>query len=722
MSIINRRRFIKKSATAAGISLAFGDLMANLDISSTISQQSISGIKTRHPSLHFDAGKLKQLRKQALGTHEVYANRLYAWVDEKKSWTPPKITGIDGDEVPLEESGAFLTNAALAYSLSGKNEYLEISRKWALAMCEYPKDAIAIRNYGIGIYAAGLARAYDWLYYKLTSKEKEILKDSILDIVSRIYKGTQDGAIVPMWWTKAYLHHDHWIAVGGFGEAALALIGEVEDAGKYAAYAKANFDIIWSWLADDGAWHEGAADWCYALAPTLWFYGAWESVVGENLQKVPWIKNTALYRLYHWLPDNSYIYLNDSFRSGRYSTSGGASCHLLRRLASIFRDGHAQWLADQDEVFDMKPSPKGVYQAPYEKLSFTGEPKEYPNPQSQCASWNMLWYDPSVEPIPPEQLPNAQHFTNQGIVIMRTGWNKDDAIVSLHCAPLSGHKCAERVRNGEKIVENFFSHAHVDYNAFTLFTRGQYFIIPAGYAKRSSGFQNVVCVNGNNFIGDPSLNIKMVGFRNEKDFSYAIGDATDGFSPQQGVQLYRRHILLFENKWLIVFDDLTLNELGTRFRGYNHFSWTVHSHPKTHNFTISGNSVVWKSNNENKPTLTLYLSEPQEFAWERKLLQSTKGLVMMEALRLSKPEWNSNKMQVMSVWKWDDLPEAPRLYKHQDFIAVLLGKDKGIGFLQKPGIPSGLSGNELKGCELILFGSEPDKPDSFIRVKDGKIL
>ena len=281
-----------------------------------------------------------------------------------------------------------------------------------------------LRNYGIGIYAAGLARAYDWLYHKLTSKEKEIIKGSILDIVSRMYEGSLDGAVNPMWWAKAYLHHDHWISVGGYGEAALALIGEAEDAGKYAACAKADFDIILSWLADDGAWHEGVADWCYALAPMLWFYGAWESVVNENLLLVPWIRNTAIYRLYHRLPDNSYVYLNDSFRSGRYSTSGSASCHLLRRLASIFHDGHAQWLAEQDEVFDMKPSPKGVYRAPYEKLSFLGEPEEYPNPGSQCASWNMLWYDPSVKSVSPEQLPTARHFTNQGIVIMRTGWTK----------------------------------------------------------------------------------------------------------------------------------------------------------------------------------------------------------------------------------------------------------------------------------------------------------
>ena len=176
----------------------------------------------------------------------------------------------------------------------------------------------------------------------------------------------------------------------------------------------------------------------------------------------------------------------------------------------------------------------------------------------------------------------------------------------------------------------------------------------------------------------------MTGFRNEKNFSYAVGDAAAGFQSQPGVRYYRRHILLFENKWLIVFDDLILNDSDMRNRGFNHFSWTVHSDPATHKFSISGNRVEWKSLNENKPPLYLYLLEPQEFAWERKLLQSTRGLSMMEALSLSKPEWITNKMQVMSVWTWDELPEAPRLIKHPDFIAVLLGKEKGAGFLRAP--------------------------------------
>jgi len=731
MNMINRRGFIRKS-TGSLFSLAIAGKLTgnNLSIPSWTEfslqeslnslQEKLAQIKPKHPSLHFNADGLRELRKKAVGTHQRYAEQLYKWVELNKSWSPPLITGFDGDEVQLEESAAFITNMALAYCLSRKKEYLDLTREWAQEMCKYPKDAI--RNYGIGIYAAGLARTYDWLYHDLEPSQRETIKKALLDIVSRMYEGTLPGAAVPMWWAKAYMHHDHWIAAGGFGEASLAILGEVDDSCRYAAYAKLNFDTILSWLSDDGAWHEGAADWCYAMAPLLWFYGAWETVAGENLHDTPWIKNTGLYRLYHWLPDDSYIYLDDSFRSGRYSTSGGASCHLLRRLASLFQDGHLQWLADRDEIFDLKPSPKGVYQAPYEKLSFTGEPKEYPNPVSQCVSWNILWYDPAIKAIPPDNLPVSKHFENQGITIMRTGWNNNETVVSFTCAPLSGHLCAQRMRNGEKIVRNFYSHAHLDFNSFTLFANGQYFIIPAGYARRTSSFQNVISVNGANFIADPASGMKLTAFICKENFSYAVGDATEAFITDLGVKKYLRHILLFENNWLVILDDLDLDAKTATNRGYKHFKWTVHNDPNSHAPEISGRHVSWRSSGNHQPALSMLVLEPREFACETGILQSTRGKNMMEAVRITKSEWGSDKMQVLTIWSWHEMKEVPSLIKTNDYIGAFIGETKGIVFNMTDKIPSEFPDKDFKDREILFLGFDTRKADSFAVIRDGKIL
>lgn len=738
MESLNRRNFLKKSAATIGLFssvitaprcrclLARQTLLPQRRKASQSGKQTdvliarLANIHSKHPSLHFDAKGLEQLRRRATGTHRRYAKMLFDWVDKNKRWSPLDMPYPAGREVALEQSGAFVTNVALAFVLSQRDEHLRLARKWIMEMLEYPKNGV--RNYGFGIYAAGLARAYDWLYHYLIPKEHRKIITNLVQVVSRLYQGSIPDSKGEFWWAKAYMHHDHWIPVGGYGEAALALLGEVKDASKWAARAKTDFDFALSLLDDDGAWHEGPADWCYTMAPLLWFYSAWQSVVGENLHNVPWIRNTAKYRLYHWLPDDSYVYLNDSFRSGRYNTSGSASCHLLRRLASLFRDGYTQWLADRDEAFDMKPGPKGVYQAPYEDLSFTGQPQEYPHTQSQCVAWNLLWYDPTVKPIQPTDLPRARHFKNQGIVIMRTGWEDDAAVVSLCCAPLAGQRCAERIRNGEQISSSNYGHAHADYNSFTLFARGNYFIIPPGYARRSSSFQNVVSVNGADFVLNPSINVRIVGFRTEKRFSYAVGDATEAFGVHLGVQRYRRHILLLNCGLMVLFDDLQLSDAGRRTIGYNHFTWMVHSDPTTHKLTISANKVIWKTCTGQEPTLTMHLLEPQDFAWERTLLQSMHGKNMLEALRLRRSEWYSDRMRALSVWSWQDFAEAPTLLRRRDFLAVLWRETPdGFGFALSPNVPTDLRHPDLRDRELLLFGYDPARPDAFILIKDGKV-
>ena len=538
MKILDRREFLKKSI------LATGGLGGAFSALSGLSLRSLEGraetgeteedlvarldkVRTTHPRLHFNAPGLKALRSRAAGSHSRYAGLLFEWVERNNNFSPKELLSVSANEVALEQCGAFVTNAALAYTVSGRKKYLEQAGKWAMEMCEYNHENAD--NYGFGIYAAGLARAYDWLYGDLSQSERGKIRATIADIVRKLYQGSFPGAPGEFWWAQAYIHHDHWIPVGGYGEAALALLGETEEASRWAARAKADFDYAFSWLGEDGAWHEGAADWCYTMAPLLWFFGAWQSVLGENPHNVPWIRNTASFRLYHWLPDNSYVYLNDSFRSGRYNTSGSASCHLLRRLASLFKDGYAQWLAGRDEAFDLKSGAKGVYQAPYEGLSYTGRPTEYPYPDSQCAAWNLLWYDPQVKPLPPDTLPRARLFDNQGVAILRSGWDKESAVASLSSAPLAGRRAAEQIRSGEKFSPSNYGHAQANYSAFTLFARGQYFIIPPGYARRSSGFQNIVSVNGADFLIDPSLDLRIMALRAEKDFSYTVAEASQAF-------------------------------------------------------------------------------------------------------------------------------------------------------------------------------------------------
>jgi hypothetical protein len=486
--------------------------------------------------------------------------------------------------------------------------------------------------------------------------------------VRLLYHGTLPGDQQAQWWAGAHLHHDYWVPVGGYGETALSLLGEVGEASRWAARAKLEFDVCFSWLGEDGAWLEGAADWCYALAPLLFFYGAWESAVGEDLHETPWLRQTARFRLYHWLPDDTYVALNDSFRSGRYNTSGSASCHLLRRLAGRFRDGTAQWLAERDEAFDLQPGPKGVYQAPYEGSSYRAERTDYPHPASQCVAWNLLWYEPTVAAQPPSGLPRCHHFTNQEIAILRSGWDDQAAVVSLSCGPLGGRRCASRIRAGEVRSVSNFSHTHADYNSLTLFARGHYFLIPPGYARRSSRFQNTVSVNGADFRVDPALELHLLGLVEDHRFSYLVGNATAGFAADLGVTQYLRHLVLLDG-CLMIYDSLRLAAPTTR--AWNRFEWTLHSDPSVHRLSCAGSTATWRPHGAESPELVLTLLEPGEFAWERATLQSQGGAPMLDALRLARPEWYADRMQVLAVLSWEDPSVRPSVLRDEEWLGVV---------------------------------------------------
>ncbi len=618
-------------------------------------------IGPRHPSLHFGHDQIETFRERASGTHQRYSQILTKWVEEHRSWSPPRLNGGTGAEVALEETGAFLTNAALAWVISEDEEVLAVALDWARTVSAQGIEGI--RSYGRGALAAGLARSYDWLYSALEDEDRELIRCKLESILSGLSQAAKKESQHAEWWATLPLHHDHWVPVGGLGEASLALLGEVKEAAEWAAWAKADFDLVFSHLDDDGAWHEGVADWVYAMAPLLWFFSAWESVASENPHDVPWLRNTSLYRLYHWLPDNTYIYLNDSFRSGRYNTSGSASCHLLRRLAAIFRDGHTQWLAEQDEMFDLDPQARGVFRAPFEDFSFVQERVEYEERSAHCLAWNLLWHDPQIRPTAPEQTATSRHFENQGIVILRSGWDKNAAVVSLSCGPLAGHRVAEEVREGTHLEQGNSHHAHADYGSFTLFARGQYFVVPPGYARRSSHFQNVVTVNGSDFLTNQDLEVQILGTEPDLTHSYAVADATNAFPSHHGIALYRRHLVLLHEGLLIVFDDLRKTG-GRTSTSYDRFEWTVHIDPTIHRLQSAGRKIRWVDPDGVQTSMSMEVLFPENFAWEQTIIQAKGGQPLLSALSLTRPEWYTGEMNLMSVFCWCDQPSEPKPVLH----------------------------------------------------------
>ena len=166
MNPINRRRFLRGfGGIAAGLSAVRTDLRRPLLLDSRFDSghpkpsenliNRLNSIQPNHPSLHFNYEDIKELRRRIVGTHNRYGKLLYQWADRNRTF-------VLSDTRDPEQIGTFVTNFALAYVLSRDDEYLRISRRLIMDMCEYYKDKRL--TYGYGSYAAGMARAYDWLY------------------------------------------------------------------------------------------------------------------------------------------------------------------------------------------------------------------------------------------------------------------------------------------------------------------------------------------------------------------------------------------------------------------------------------------------------------------------------------------------------------------------------------------------------------------------------
>ena len=520
--------------------------------------------------LYFGPEELAALRRRAATTHRRYAEALRGWVDQHLDREPLRGLGEAfmraSAEVYFEESFSHVSNVALAYLLTGETRYADAARRWLGALCSYPTTPG--NQYAFGPYMAALAHGRDWLADALRPSEQTAIRDHLSALVREAYECSFSADRA--WWHGAYLHHDFWIPTAGYGLGALALADEVPEAARWLARAAEEIGHVFDVLGDDGAWLEGAADWVYGLVLVLLFADAHRRSGGESFYERPWLRNTWRYRLYCWLPDDTYVYLNDSFRSGRYNILGSASSHVLRRLAGEYRNGHAQWLAERDEAFDYGSEHPGVYRSPYTWR--TNRP--YSGALMHCLAWNLLWFDPSVAATPPDELPTAWHFANQGLVIARSGWGPDASVATFACGPIGGHEARRRIAAGERRLVRGATHAHAQATSFTLYAQGRYVVVPPGYGKHASRFQNVVAVDGGQ-LWDPEHAGELRAVDLADDLDYALGDATGCYPDGLGVRRHMRHFLFLKPDFLVLCDLL---ETDGRRVG-RQYAWQLHTAP-----------------------------------------------------------------------------------------------------------------------------------------------
>lgn len=508
--------------------------------------------KKSHPYLYFSKEDIPAMRKAAATTHKHYFDLLIKWADLYVRFNPLPASelpsNIDIMQVYCENSMSYIVNMSLIYQLTGSPEYLKAAKRWILEFATYPSEIKG--NFCVGAYATAIASGYDMLYNELDQKDRDRLSTLLAAVVERGKKGC-----VSDWWAGLSLSHDHWLPVTGLSVGALALYYENENSREWLNYFLSILKIDMNVVGDDGAWVEGTADWIYAISLPYVFYDVYKRVLGVDMFRLPMVKNGVHYRLYNWITDNLYIYHHDSFANGRYNVLGAASSHLLHKMAKEYKDGHIQWLAAQDETLDLQDLNDNKPVKNDWLLS-----KNSMVPYIHCLGWNFLWYDENVSPVALDNLPLNHYFPNQGLVIVRTGWQKSDRVFSFSCAPVGGHNALKAVADGNKKILSNFGHIHAQANAFDLYAYGTYLAVPTSYGSLNSNLQSTLTIEGADQQRSPVYEAKMLKAELKKDYCYLVGDATKCYPSQINLERWYRHVAFFPPNSFIIADELKTSQ------------------------------------------------------------------------------------------------------------------------------------------------------------------
>ena len=249
---------------------------------------------------------------------------------------------------------------------------------------------------------------------------------------------------------------------------------------------------------------------------------------GPNLLKNNRFERLPEYYLYELLPGGGLVNnLNDAELA-----SGTVTCAL--HLMGTERGQLLPWLAGQ---LDLHPLRVGTWLEGRESDSWL--------PPGQALLYFLLWWRDDAPVRTPRELgyPLSRHFRDRGVVSMRTGWDKEDWLITHFC----GRQQLKCHRQGD--------HNHVSFYAL-----GEHFLVDAGYghprtdttARVDRWFgetesHNCVLIDGMNQRGTMLTRGwgegEMLDFGHTDDFDTSLGDASTATGRDHAVRRSLRRVV-----------------------------------------------------------------------------------------------------------------------------------------------------------------------------------
>lgn len=501
-----------------------------------------------HPRVFFAQKDVDELRRRARTTHaDLWKRALGTMIAPHFEPPPPPAEARRAQN----NVGLAIAEAAFAYTIEQDPKYLQLAIKFMDAAVSYDVWGYKTDKPNIDLAAGhllyGLGWGYDLLYHDLTDAQREKYRSKL----ARQGKLLFDSYALTSTRQFSYSQNHLFIPAAGLGIAAYALYGEVPEAADWARRVRGLFDRVLATYGIDGYYFEGFEYWVFATPWIVHYLDALAHAGGEDLYDQPGLRNTYKYVSQSILPDGKNVFdFGDVFdgpltRSGQSpeierNQPGGhlrSNFNLLYRLARRFRSGEAQgaaqWLASLGQ----------------------SNAEDY---------WDLLWYDPTLEPIPIDRQLTMQYFSDHDVVYWRSGWDARATAFAFKCGPPEGHHTAELIAKfPDWRLED--GHAHPDAASFILFADGQYLSGVSGYAGVPMSDQvNTLLIDGHGQAREGGghdafrdvpydrLNrIRILKVTTSDDGLGVEGDATAAYEPELGVKSFVRTVRLEKNRLTI---------------------------------------------------------------------------------------------------------------------------------------------------------------------------
>ena len=427
-----------------------------------------------HPRVFVTTQEIAALRERARTTHREHWQHVVATLPALASAPPGNDQVLDVRRAQNNVAHA-IAGVSLAWAIERKPEMLAAAKRWTLAAIAYEPWGYTFSKPNVDLAAGHLLYAigwsYDLLYDEWTPVERERIRRALERHARLVYQHFSPGPKEPGGAERKrfqYTQNHDYIPTAGLAVAALALMGESEEAPRWAALARAHHARTLELLSPDGCFYEGFEYWIFAAPWLVHFATAWEHATGESFWGAPLFANWKHYVAHTLLPDGQSAFDFGDVWEGPLTRAkkgqdyprlypGGtlqSNFNILWQVASKLRDPLTQAVADRLAGFG------------HTNL------EEY---------WTLVYRDPALQAAQMTSLPLSHHFEDSGVFFHRTSWEKGATAIALRAGPPEGHRVAALL----PLVPDWeleSGHAHPDAGSVIVWAKGRYLIGDTGYA------------------------------------------------------------------------------------------------------------------------------------------------------------------------------------------------------------------------------------------------